>query len=155
MKKFCTRCLEEKDIKKFAIKHKATESKKEKIHAHCKSCKNKSGKQHYQANKKYYNDKRRISNKKRSKRYTEYKKTLSCKKCEMSFKRQPFLCDFHHRDKGTKKVDPSRLRYCSWDRLMEEVAKCDALCSNCHRKEHNPVFVPDLGNLYINIMAQS
>jgi hypothetical protein len=44
---------------------------------------------------------------------------------------------FHHRDPSTKKFQVSQS---SWSRtlasLIEEIAKCDIICANCHHKEH-------------------
>lgn len=50
-----------------------------------------------------------------------------------------FAClDFHHRDPATKEHNVSLMMSKSWslERLQLEVAKCDVLCSNCHRKLH-------------------
>ncbi len=54
-----------------------------------------------------------------------------CSRCGMDEK----VClDFHHRDPKTKKYTiGSRL---SVKTLLIELAKCDILCANCHRKEH-------------------
>ena len=45
--------------------------------------------------------------------------------------------DFHHRDPATKEFKVSRGRYqYSWERVRAEIAKCDLLCKECHRKKH-------------------
>ncbi len=43
--------------------------------------------------------------------------------------------EFHHRDRKTKKERPSYIimRW-KWDRVKEELDKCDLLCSNCHKE---------------------
>ena len=43
--------------------------------------------------------------------------------------------EFHHRDKLLKKERPSYIimRW-KWDRVKEELDKCDLLCSNCHKE---------------------
>lgn len=69
-------------------------------------------------------------------RFTEYKSTLQCSRCGFG-KGLPRCLDFHHRP-GTKKsfaLSVGRNGY-SWATLMKEVAKCDVLCANCHRLEH-------------------
>jgi hypothetical protein len=50
----------------------------------------------------------------------------------------PACLDFHHRDPSTKSFCPNEgIKKCVKPSLMiEELAKCDVLCSNCHRKEH-------------------
>jgi hypothetical protein len=67
--------------------------------------------------------------------YREYKSTLSCIRCGES---DPITLDFHHRDPSQKDFLPSRAVYNGWGirRLKEEMAKCDVLCANCHRKAH-------------------
>ena len=80
----------------------------------------------------------RASNKKRQAELfiwlTEYKANQSCKCGE----KDPACLDFHHRNPDDKKFDISSAvkRGCSKGRILEEIAKCDVLCSNCHRKLH-------------------
>ena len=67
--------------------------------------------------------------------WVEYKTTLSCIRCGSS---HPAILDFHHRDGKEKENMVSRLvvNNLSKKRILAEVAKCDVLCSNCHRIEH-------------------
>lgn len=66
--------------------------------------------------------------------YRSLKEGKSCKKCGET---NPACLDFHHRDGEEKEVNIGhRGRYLSRKRLLLEVAKCDILCVNCHRKEH-------------------
>ena len=43
--------------------------------------------------------------------------------------------DFHHRDPTEKDLEVANLST-SRARLLTEIAKCDVLCANCHRKLH-------------------
>jgi hypothetical protein len=67
--------------------------------------------------------------------FREFKKTLACMRCGEN---HPATIDFHHRDPSQKDFLASRA--CSVGRgkksTLEEIAKCDVLCSNCHRKVH-------------------
>lgn len=64
---------------------------------------------------------------------TEYKKR-GCMTCGETFKE---CLDFHHRDPKHKKFDIGhRAGESSLEVLQKEIAKCDLLCSNCHRKLH-------------------
>jgi hypothetical protein len=60
---------------------------------------------------------------------------LSCVTCGEN---DSACLDFHHRDPNGKDfhvMTKARLGI-SKDRVLAEIAKCDVLCSNCHRKLH-------------------
>ena len=45
-----------------------------------------------------------------------------------------YVMDFDHRDPEIKNRTVSALpRLNSWKKLLEETAKCDVVCANCHR----------------------
>jgi hypothetical protein len=68
--------------------------------------------------------------------WRELKATKSCQVCG---ERAPECLHFHHRDPSQKAIDlgtvASSGRW-SRERILEEVAKCDVLCANCHAKHH-------------------
>lgn len=83
--------------------------------------------------------KARKNNKVRKKEYREwfdaFKKTLQCNRCPES----DFRClDFHHSDPSKKDITVSAAVSRGWskDRILEEISKCEVICSNCHRKHH-------------------
>ena len=57
-----------------------------------------------------------------------------CNKCPET---HPACLEFHHRDPSTKlfNIGEDYGKH-SWKSILAEVAKCDVLCSNCHRKLH-------------------
>lgn len=60
----------------------------------------------------------------------------ACARCGGSF--PPSVYDFHHRDPSKKENDPSTLvDIASVETIAAEVEKCELLCANCHRIEHN------------------
>jgi len=65
----------------------------------------------------------------------EVKQTLKCKFCPES---HPAVLEFHHRDPKKKEIDVAHTITDGWGkkRILDEIAKCDVLCSNCHRKLH-------------------
>ena len=65
----------------------------------------------------------------------EYKGTLACLQCGET---HPACLDFHHRDRNEKDFRISALGNMGWskERVLTEIAKCDVLCANCHRKLH-------------------
>lgn len=50
----------------------------------------------------------------------------------------PACLDFHHRDPEQKTETVGRMISCGYkkDTILLEIAKCDLVCSNCHRKIH-------------------
>lgn len=41
--------------------------------------------------------------------------------------------DFHHRDPKNKSFNVKTMTRYKWERVQEELDKCDLLCANCHR----------------------
>jgi hypothetical protein len=59
--------------------------------------------------------------------------------CSLCSENHPAVLDFHHRDRKTKVAGVNRMAQWGYSetRLRAEIAKCDVLCANCHRKvEH-------------------
>jgi len=126
--KTCTVCKIEKSIEDF-------DKKGNRYSSHCKECRKDYVNSHYKRNKDYYIDKSRKRRPLEKKKYQEYKMSLSCTDCNLSFKDEPYLCDFHHENGDTKSDNPSKFRG-SWKRFKEELEKCIPLCPNCHRRRH-------------------
>ena len=83
----------------------------------------------YYKNRDVVQNRNRLEYRKRKAWFKKYKESNPCKDCGNYF--PYYVMDFDHlRD---KKFLVSRLRTCGWDKLMEEVKKCDLVCSNCHR----------------------
>jgi hypothetical protein len=60
------------------------------------------------------------------------------KYCQVCGENDPCCLDYHHRDPSEKFMtvnDMVRQRF-SHKRILAEMAKCDLLCANCHRKHH-------------------
>ena len=68
-----------------------------------------------------------------------------CMRC--GYNKNLAALDFHHRDPNTKKfqIDIRAFSNTNLDTLREELDKCDLLCANCHREEHNPSL--DINNI--------
>lgn len=66
-----------------------------------------------------------------------------CERC--GYNKNLAALDFHHRDPNTKKfqIDMRAFSNTNLDTLKEELDKCDLLCANCHREEHNPDLIID------------
>ena len=85
-----------------------------------------SKKQHNSYMKKYYHKKKSF--------ITKYKEGLECQQCGEA---HPVCLDFHHRNPEEKKFGIGDAIVAKGiEQLIDEIAKCDVLCSNCHRKLH-------------------
>ena len=92
-------------------------------------------KAHYEGNREYYRIKNRKAKDALKARFSEFKSNLSCLHCGESAN---VVLDFHHRDGTTKEFGIAEgLRRYSWQRVLDEIEKCDVLCANCHRRHHH------------------
>ena len=64
-----------------------------------------------------------------------YKASLVCATCGEN---HPAALDFHHSDPSEKELSIGEATGYGWARakLLDEIAKCEVLCANCHRKRH-------------------
>jgi hypothetical protein len=58
-------------------------------------------------------------------------KSIPCADCGGTF--DPVCMDFDHRDSSTKIAPVAHMVHFGFDALRAEIAKCDVVCSNCHR----------------------
>lgn len=91
--------------------------------------------QYYERNKNKVNERSQQRKNKTRRFIEEYKKTLECMLCGEN---HPACLEFHHRDPLTKSYDISDMArdVRNINKVLEEIAKCDVLCSNCHKKLH-------------------
>tara|TARA_Y100000034_G_C6686333_1_gene301968 strand:- start:80 stop:679 length:600 start_codon:yes stop_codon:yes gene_type:complete len=72
---------------------------------------------------------------KRAEWFRRYKENLTCSKCEQGH--HSFI-EFHHTDPANKTNSVSKMvrQVRPEERILEEIAKCEILCANCHKKHH-------------------
>lgn len=72
--------------------------------------------------------------------YAEKRDTLDrikrSRTCFFCGEDEPVALDFHHKDADEKVFTISRKIHKNLTILLEEVAKCEVVCANCHRKLH-------------------
>jgi hypothetical protein len=69
-----------------------------------------------------------------------YKQEHPCMDCGES---DPVCLDFHHRDPSIKSFEIARGVKCrSLEAVQAEIAKCDVVCANCHRRRHAKEVIP-------------
>ena len=130
--KKCCRCGLLKPILAFAWKNRRRGTRAK----DCRECHAVHRKAYYEANKEKEKSYTVARIKSLSRLVRDYKAERHCIKCGED---HPACLDFHHRDQTKKEVGMSviaRLKGWSKERIMREIAKCDILCANCHRKVH-------------------
>jgi hypothetical protein len=126
----CGRCSQVKPIKEFAWHRKA---KGQRNH-YCRACQSVYGKAHYAANRHRYLDleakRKRARAATRMRFILDYFEAHPCVDCGES---DPLVLEFDHlRD---KRFDiGSDLPDRNWASILAEIAKCEVVCANCHRR---------------------
>jgi hypothetical protein len=126
--KQCSACKQIKPVTEFNNNSSKSDGKSSK----CKNCNKDYLKQHYTDNPEYYKNKSRKYKSDLRELINRLKILRGCNSC--GFNEHPAVLDFHHRDGTNKSFNiGSSLHLVSRELLMEEIAKCDVLCANCHR----------------------
>ena len=126
MLKTCGNCLTEKDSSLFATKNKTTGQ----LQSYCKDCQKIYRKKHYEENKDYYKDKSKKWTRTKKENFFKWVNTQSCVDCGISDIR---VLEFDH-VRGIKVGGIAQLlQSASKERFEAELAKCEVVCSNCHK----------------------
>ncbi len=136
MVKKCSKCGLEKPLEEF-YKRK-TGSRVGEYYEKCSECLKERGRNYYHQNR----NKQLLLAKKRKQRYVKERKELLAiiknKPCYDCGKTYPsWVMDFDHRQGKTKIGSVSFLAFrklLHFDKIKEEIAKCDLVCANCHRE---------------------
>ena len=137
--KVCSKCgPPAKPIENFAIRNRVRGTRQ----AICRSCQSQYGKWHYQTYRLAYIRKARIRNAAQSKINGEFLiEYLSNHPCADCGEADIVVLEFdHQRDKLLEVSALSREGY-SLDKLKQEIAKCEVVCANCHRRRTAKQFV--------------
>lgn len=102
----CKHCLSSKDSSLF------------KSGSMCKTC---------------HNARVRVHRSSRVAELASIKEALGCHVCGCNI---PSTLDFHHIDPSTKLFEVSHIATYGWNMVLAEIAKCNIICVNCHRKLH-------------------
>jgi hypothetical protein len=127
--KTCSRCGIEQSINEFVWRR-----SRGAWGSHCRACRAEYGRAHYEKNRDLYKE-RAIAQKRRllqerTEFLFEYFRVNPCRDCGES---DPVVLEFDHlRDKHFN--IGGHLPFYKWERILEEIAKCDVVCANCHRR---------------------
>ena len=127
----CSRCKETKGSESF------TPSVWSRGNGYCKPCHTKyyGSAANGGANRKSFAQHMQARRKRLVDLVSEHKSALGCKYCPETF---PAALDLHHIDPKQKVATVRQLcdRTARAETLLAEMAKCEVVCSNCHRKIH-------------------
>lgn len=130
--KACTKCLVEKPLERFRINRRNKDGRQH----WCRDCAAAFESKRYRDEDGTYKARVTAKNREIFKRNAEfiwnYLATHPCA-CGES---DPIVLDFDHRDRSDKRHNISNLRreFRSLKVINDEIAKCDVLCANCHRR---------------------
>jgi hypothetical protein len=122
----CARCRQMKPLSEFGRK------RPNDLQAYCRPCQSEYKKDHYRKSKDSYLAAVRRSVT-RLQAILRAAKDKPCADCGVKY--PYYVMDFDHRDGVEKRGAMTRfLKRHSREALLAEIAKCDVVCSNCHRE---------------------
>ena len=122
--KRCSRCKRRRLIKFFS----RTVSRKDGLQHRCKDCQNQLSRNHYNQNRPQY-QLRESTKKQQGRQFIRRLKDKPCTDCGIKY---PFwIMEFDH-VRGEKRASLSKMSSYGTKAIMEEIAKCELVCSNCH-----------------------
>ena len=129
--KFCKNCSTEKPEEEFSFKNKAKGIRQ----AHCKECHKVWRRSHYEGNKEKEYQRSREWKRSRARWLKEFKSDKKCERCGFD---NPAALHFHHRDSEQKEFNIGHISTLGIgeEKALEEIAKCEIICANCHAIEH-------------------
>ncbi len=125
--KTCPRCQVSFPITEFRFKN----ISKNLRYSYCRTCRSAILKEHYRRNKNAYlrrNARSRLINAEIIREY----KSKPCADCGIRY--PYYVMDFDHRQDSIKVINLSNASRMTRPKILEEIAKCDVVCSNCHRE---------------------
>lgn len=124
----CSWCGQEKEDDEFPWRNRQTGTR----HRNCKICQREKGRAHYRANHDAYISRNLARSRDVSKEIRTLKESKPCVDCGCYF--PYYVMDFDHRPGEKKSFMVSRaVQQRTIATAMREIAKCDLVCSNCHR----------------------
>jgi hypothetical protein len=126
----CGRCNEEKPFKDFAWRRKS----RGQLDNYCRPCRAAYKQEHYRANRQRYIEQAGVRKKtvvvERFEYLVAYLREHPCVDCGEP---DPIVLEFDHlRDKKFSISEGIQGR--SWQSVLDEIAKCEVVCANCHRR---------------------
>lgn len=68
----------------------------------------------------------------KNKKFINMEKDVPCADCGIKY--PPYVMDFDHIPGQTKSMNVSSMKTKAYGEISQEIAKCQVVCSNCHRE---------------------
>jgi hypothetical protein len=128
--RLCGRCGVRRPMEEFAWRRKSAKTR----HPYCRSCMAEYNRAHYRANRQLYIDRARrrgiAVRRERIAYLMEYFRANPCVDCGEA---DPLVLEFDHLSDKAFNISEG-LRDRSWRSILDEIAKCEVVCANCHRR---------------------
>jgi len=128
--RFCYRCREHKPTAEFAWRREA-EGQHDSF---CRACRSAYGKEHYAAHHQRYIDRAALQKRElrleRTALLIEYFEIHPCMDCGET---DPVVLEFDHLHDKAFNIG-THLVQRKWQTILDEIAKCEVVCANCHRR---------------------
>jgi hypothetical protein len=104
--------------------------------SYCRACQSDYCKAHYRRNAGPHNRRRYVNQKRYRKRNAELlRRYLLARACVDCGETDVRVLEFDHVcGRKVENIGTMCAQGCSWQRIMEEIAKCEVRCANCHRR---------------------
>ncbi len=126
----CYGCSELKPAEDFAWRRRARNQRD----SFCRACRSEYGRKHYLANRQRYVDQARAQKQRlaieRTRYLLEFYLTHPCVDCGET---DAVILEFDHLEDKAFDIGQS-LPYRNWQSILDEIAKCEVVCANCHRR---------------------
>jgi len=130
--KLCYTCREEKDLSEFN----RSKARADGYNSICRVCSNARSKRYYKENREKHlgviSRQRAKGREARHEFIVEYLLEHPCAECGEP---DPVVLEFDHLGDKEMEISTAVHQGWGWSRLKKEIAKCQVLCSNCHKRK--------------------
>lgn len=134
--KICCTCKENKKVDQFYKRSNSTDG----LQSTCKQCMKVTHQNCRRRKIDHYRDVQKNHRRQLRDQYRAWKSEQGCACCGES---EAVCLALHHRSPNEKEYKPSVLAQFSFEKFMEEAAKCIVVCHNCHAKIHARIITSD------------
>lgn len=125
--KYCSKCQKTLPVGEF----RPNRSRFDRLQTYCITCDKTHQQEHYRKNKEAYLFKAKETKNRAVQFVRSFKEGKPCADCGNVY--HPFVMDFDHLYDKVRDISQMARRGASEESLLNEMAKCELVCANCHR----------------------